>query len=180
MTWRTKRVISKHNLLLANKRLTELAGYKPVEFQRTLRSFTQLSYWRAHEFRQFLLYTWYTVFHDILPEKHCTLFRVLHVYTRLLADPSKVENEGIIDYTIELAKLFNVLSCELFGDQWAIYNVHGLLHVPQDVFKFGCTEKVSCFKFEAFMFTLKHLVRSGRNPLKQAINRYVTHSHEYN
>ena len=155
---------------MANERLTQLTQFYPCEFQRAPRSFVHLSYWRAHEFRQFLLYTWYTVLHDILPESNRLLFRLLHVFARILADPSKVNERATIDYTVTLVELFNSSSCETFGDQWAIYNVHGLLHVPEDVFKFGCLDHDSCFKFEACMFILKHLVRSGRHPLKQAVN----------
>lgn len=132
-----------------------------------------LNYWRAHELRQFLLYTWYTVLHDILPKSSRSLFRILQVYARLLADPSRVCDRATIDYAIKLAELFIASSCETFGDQWAIYNVHGLLYVPDDVLKFGCFDHDSCFNFEAFLFILKHLVRSGRHPLKQAVNRYV-------
>lgn len=73
-----------------------------------------------------------------------------------------------------MAEIFIVRACELFGNQWAVYNVHGLLHIPDDVFTFGqYLEEICCFKFESFLFFIKRLVRSGREPLKQAINRLV-------
>jgi len=150
-----------------------LPEYCPTELQRAPRSFSQLTYWRAHEYSQFILYLWYPLFHDVLGGAHRSLLLILHVYTRILCDSTKVQCPSVIEYTINLAKLFIALACETFGDQFAVYNVHGLLHVSEDVFRFGCLERQSCFKYEAFMYILKHLVRSGRHPLKQAVNRYV-------
>lgn len=167
----TKRAISDNHLNVINTRLSELVEYYPCEFQRAPRSFKHLSYWRAHEFRQFLLYTWYTVLQDILPESSRSLFRLLHVFARILSDPSKVADDQNVDYATKIAQIFIAESCEAFGDQFAIYNVHGLLHVPEDVRRFGCLDEDSCFKFESFLYVLKHLVRSGRHPLKQAVNR---------
>lgn len=45
--------------------------------------------------------------------------------------------------------------------------------MPDDVYRFKGVESVSCFKFESFLYFIKRLVRSGRAPLKQAINRYL-------
>lgn len=93
------------------------------------------------------------------------------MYCRLLSNAG--DDREVIDYCIKLAEIFIVQSCEIYGDKWAVYNVHGLLHVPDDVYRFKGMEAVSCFKFESFLFFIKRLVRSGRAPLKQAINRYI-------
>lgn len=167
------RCISASNLKRVNERLNQLSAFCPAEFQRAPRAMSMLAFWRAHEYRQFLLYLGPSVLHDILPENEYTHLLTLQMYTRLLADSERVKNRAVIDFAKKLAELFITTACEIFGDHWCSYNIHGLMHVPEDVFKFGCLEKASCFKFENFLYILKKMVRSGREPLKQAINRYV-------
>ena len=53
-----------------------------------------------------------------------------------------------------------------------MYNVHGLLHLHEDIRNFQCSlNELSCFKFENFLQKLKKLVRSGQNPLVQVAKR---------
>lgn len=78
-----------------------------------------------------------------------------------------------IDYCKQLAKVYVRKSCEVYGDHWSVSNAHGLLHIPDDVYRFGAVDEISCFEFEGFLYFVKQFVRSGRLPLQQAINRYV-------
>lgn len=151
--------------------------YYPCDFQRAARSLKPLSYWRAHECRQFLLYTWYTVLHEVLLESNRFLFRLLHVFARILANPWKIGDRSAIDYAIKTAEVFIAASCETFGNQRAIYNVHGLLHVPEDVFKFGCLDHDFCSEFESFMFILKHYVQDAIHWNKQLLGKQDTNEY---
>ena len=45
-------------------------------------------------------------------------------------------------------------------------------HVPDEVVRFGPLMAYTCYKFESYLFVLKRDVRSGRNPMRQVINRY--------
>ena len=59
----------------------------------------------------------------------------------------------------------------LFGNKFAIYNTHSLLHLIDDVNEKGSLDENSAFKFENYMQAIKKCVRTGKNPLIQVINR---------
>ena len=65
---------------------------------------------------------------------------------------------------------FVLLAKDVFGDEIAVYNLHNLVHLPDDVRKFGPLDGFSAFAFENFLGSLKRLVRSGRLPLQQIVN----------
>lgn len=52
-----------------------------------------------------------------------------------------------------------------------MYNVHGLVHIAEDVKLFGPLDAYSAFPFENFLSRLKRLVSSPRYPLQQVIKR---------
>ena len=59
-----------------------------------------------------------------------------------------------------------------------MYNVHSLVHLPDDVQFFGPLDGISCFPFENFLHSVKRLVRSPYLPLQQVVNRvYERHCH---
>ena len=58
-----------------------------------------------------------------------------------------------------------------------VYNVHNLVHLPDDVRKFGPLDSFSAFAFENFLRSLKRLVRSGRLPLQQIVHRLIESQH---
>ena len=59
-----------------------------------------------------------------------------------------------------------------FGVNFVSYNVHGILHLTDDVKKYKCTlDKLSAFPFENFLGKLKRMVRSYSNPVQQVIKR---------
>ena len=59
----------------------------------------------------------------------------------------------------------------LFGRRFAIYNVHSLSHFKDNIIYQGPLDINSFFKYENYMQYLKHMVRNGKNPLTQIINR---------
>ena len=59
-----------------------------------------------------------------------------------------------------------------FGDTFAVYNVHALLHLCEAVDNFNSSlNDISAFKFENFMQNLKRIVRNGSNPVSQIAKR---------
>lgn len=61
--------------------------------------------------------------------------------------------------------------CQIYGDDMAVYNVHGLVHLAKDAVTYGSLECISSFPFENFLSKLKHLVRKPHFPLQQVIRR---------
>ena len=88
------------------------------------------------------------------------------------------KHSSMTDYARKLLRYF-VANCEpLYGPEFVVYNVHGLLHVADDVQYFGTSlDNVSAFKYENYLQTIKRLVRGASNPIAQVSKRL--HEHEY-
>lgn len=75
------------------------------------------------------------------------------------------------DYAHSLLVLFVELSKNLYGCDFLVYNVHGLVHLADDVKRYGSLDSFSAFPFENELKSLKRLVRKAGNPLAQCIRR---------
>jgi hypothetical protein len=74
-------------------------------------------------------------------------------------------------YARELLSAFVKHFCEMYGDENAVYNVHGLVHLAKEVELFGSLENVSSFPYENYLSKLKRMVRKPEFPLQQIIRR---------
>ena len=59
----------------------------------------------------------------------------------------------------------------LFGERFCIDNVHSLLHLIDDVIEHSILDKNSAIKYENDLQKIKIMVRGGKCPLTQIINR---------
>lgn len=141
----------------------------PDEFSRKPRTLLEIDRWKATEFRQFLLFTGPLVLREILTEALYKHFLLLHVAVTCLV--SKVLCETMSDYARKLLICFVEHGCKLYGDEFAVYNVHSLTHITDDVEKFGCLDNISCFPFENHLRKLKKTVRKPSLPLQQIVSR---------
>lgn len=60
---------------------------------------------------------------------------------------------------------------ELYGEKFIVYNVHGLLHLVEDVKIHGPLDSFSAFPSENYLGKLKQSVRKPEYPLAQIIRR---------
>ena len=120
--WEELNIPSTTHLQIIKKRLYELRLYCPVDFKRLPREFSKMK--KAHEFRQFWLYTAFPTLHDILPEDNLLNLLMLHVFLRLLSDSEKVRRPEVIEFTKKLARAFLVSVIECYGHEHVNYNVH--------------------------------------------------------
>ena len=139
----------------------------PSEFSRKPRSLEELKFWKATEFRSFLLYSGPLVLKG-LPKRHYQLFLLLHAGISLLcgdlSEQRIVEAEDILSHFVK--------NCAtLLGKEFIVMNVHSLIHLGQQCRQFGNLDKFSAFKFENYLGKLKKTVRSANKPLKQIIRR---------
>lgn len=74
-------------------------------------------------------------------------------------------------YSRTLLRHFVAESRKLYGPHFVSYNVHGLIHLPADVMRFGPLDTFSCFPFENYLQQLKRKVRRSSNPLAQVVKR---------
>lgn len=60
---------------------------------------------------------------------------------------------------------------ELYCQEFLVYNVHSLIHLADDAFKFGSLDNVSAFKYENYMQRIKRMLRAKDHQLAQVIRR---------
>ncbi|XP_051165727.1 uncharacterized protein LOC127284370 [Leptopilina boulardi] len=159
-----------------SKMLLKLRRSAPSEFARKPRLLSDFKFWKATEFRTFLLYTGPIVLKKIFylkekPEIY-SHFLLLHFAATILvnADLSRVQSN--IDYADNLLNRFVKEFPNIYAEKYVSQNVHNLLHICADVKRFGNLDKFSAFRFENYMLTIKKMIRKGEKPLEQIARRY--------
>lgn len=150
--------------------LEDCAKMFPREISRKPRSLKELCRFKATEFRHFLLYTGPCVLKNVLDKLKFKHFLLLHSAMKILlsnraSDPLLNKGANI------LLHKFVEMGSEIYGQQFVIFNVHGLLHLSDDALNFGNLENVSAFPFENYLYKLKRLVRGKRLQLEQIVRR---------
>lgn len=154
---------------LVSDRLLALRDYIPTEFARRPRSLAERNRWKATEFRQFLLYTGPVVLKGVLQSQIYDNFMLLStgVYILVSSEYCLRMNDLANSLLISFVQHFS----QLFGPEFLVYNVHGLVHLCEDVKIHGNLDLFSSFPYENFLGHLKKMVRGPRNPLTQVIRR---------
>lgn len=161
--------LNKQSVQNLSTRLINLRPYIPVEFARRPRDITSIGQWKATELRSFLLYLAPVVLKGIVNKLVFNHFLTLHVAIRLLCNECHIKN--YTDYARDLLKFFVLKFIELYGSMYASHNIHGLLHIVDDVEKFGVLDNFSTFPFENYLKTLKSFIRKADKPLQQLHRR---------
>lgn len=144
----------------------------PSDFSRQPRSLSDLAYWKATEFRQFILYIGPLVFKGIIGKPIYSLFLSLHVAMSILLNEDDEKRNTLLQYSREILQWFVDASSREFGETFTSYNVHSLSHLADDVERYGTSlNDLSAFKFENYMQILKKKVRNTNNPVAQVIKR---------
>ena len=139
------------------------------EFARKTRPLRDLPHFKATEHRLHLLYVTAVAFKQVLPPKYYNHFLLFHVALKILMDENLCSR--YYRYAETLLKQF-VTDCKiLYGPAFISYNVHVLIHLARDAFKYGSLCRVSCFPFENKNQLIINLVRTGARPLEQAVRR---------
>lgn len=162
-------LISKENVEEISRRLIAIRNSVPSEFVRQPRSLVDLPRWKATEFRQFLLYWGPVVLKDLLPAPLYNHFLCLHLAMKILVSVKLCFHYN--NYSKQLLRNFASESRKLYGPEFVVYNVHGLIHLPDDVLRFGPVDNFSCFPFENFLQQIKKKIRRSQNPLAQVVKR---------
>lgn len=100
----------------------------PLEFSRKPRNLEDIKHWKATEFRQ-ILYTGPMVLKNILRHDKYTHFLSFHVAVRMLCADQCTN----IDYAQALLVHFVKWFADLYGPEHVSHNVHGLIHLADDV-----------------------------------------------
>lgn len=154
-----------------SSRLVEVSLTVPDDFSRKPRCIKEIDRWKATEFRLFLLYLAPVVLKDVVSKEIYDHFMLLHCSARILSSPTLVREEDKIDYAEQLLKLFVQHCIPLYGPEFITYNVHCLVHLPNEARRFGPLEMFSAFPYENYLNSVKRLLRSNAKPLEQLCKR---------
>lgn len=157
--------VSKENIDNISKKLLDICSYIPKEFARKPRSLTELNYWKATEYRQFLLYTGIVVLKDNIDEDIYYEFLVLHCAYRMLCCPKHSEKN--LETAQDLLNNFVENFPPIFGENSISCNVHNLLHIKSTVQQVGNPVKGSAYAFENFLQKIKKVVKQPSKILEQ-------------
>nr|XP_020441759.1 uncharacterized protein LOC109951534 [Monopterus albus] len=124
----------------------------PVEITRTPRSLSERKFWKASEWRAFLLFYALPILKGILPVRFWNnlFLLVFSIYT-LLQDT--IKTRSILMAEVALKK-FVIEFQRLYGKNHMTFNIHLLTHVTQSVKHWGPLWATSTFPFESNMGTL--------------------------
>ncbi|KAG4075386.1 hypothetical protein HA402_007963, partial [Bradysia odoriphaga] len=141
---------------------------KPSEIVKSNRSLRCLSFWKAAEFRTFLLKTGPIALQGSLTGEMYNHFMALHCGVTICT--SEKLNK-FLPVARSLFRSFTERFGEIYGNEYATYSTHSLIHVVDDVERLGVLDNYSAFPGESNLGFLKNLVRGGHLPLQQVIKR---------
>jgi len=160
------------DIKIISDKLTDYQKTTPNDFSRKPRSLYDYKHFKATELRNFLLYTGPIVLKNYLQNNLYTNFIVLHVSITILINPNYCTNKTFIAYAKKLLIKFVLGFQKLYGKENVSHNVHNLLHLADDVQKYGALDEFSAFRFENHMSSIKKMLRKSERPLQQLAKRY--------
>lgn len=140
----------------------------PTEIHRAVRTLDCLSFWKASEFRTFLHYLSIVILPDILRKDVVEHFLTLFCAITICSSQSYF---NFLPLAQELLKHFVEQYKYFYGSHYITSNVHNLLHVVNEVEKFGPLQNFNAYPFENQLYLIKRMLRQGNKPLSQIAKR---------
>ena len=157
------------NILRIENNMKRIRSVCPNEFARKCREFTLAHLWKATELRTFLLCLGPIVLKGRLKNRVYQHFMLLHFAICYLCDPSpRTDHLGKIQ---KYLKKFVLEHARIYGEHTIVHNVHALLHIIDDVRRYGNLDIFSAFAFKNVLSQLRKLIRSGAKAIQQLIKR---------
>ena len=160
-------VTEKH---VVNDKIEDFRKFVPNDFNRLPRKLDEADKFKATEFRTLLLYLGVIVFKGVLKTKYMNNFLILMTIVRILCNKNLIHDEEILQYVENLCKTFIRQYQKLYKCN-VVYNIHSLIHIVDDVRKFGVLDSISAFPYESMLGNIKRKLRSGHLPLAQICHR---------
>lgn len=159
-------------ILAISERLSNFREHFPSDIPRKPRSLLQIDHFKGTEFRTLLLYTGIVALRDIIKPREYRNYLRFHAAIYILLSPRADNSEWNLQAAALLKKF--VKGCmNLYGNEFMVYNVHGLLHINDDALLFGSLDNASCFPFENYMQKIKILLSSHNFQLEQVVKRII-------
>lgn len=130
----------------------------PLEIIGSPRSFKYIQYWKASEWRAFLLFYAIAVLPGVLHPIYVQHFFLLSFSMHILLQTSISQRE--LQMAHEYLVLFVVKMKALYGEENVTFNCHQLIHLTESVQNWGPLWATSTFSFERNNGNLRALLRS--------------------
>jgi len=143
--------------------------YTPSEFSRRPRSFSDLSRFKCTELRCILFYFSPLLFKQVMSRELFEHYMHFQIAFTLLGREDLYRDN--MDTAQELLEHFVETYGDHYGDESISYCVHSLLHVVDDVRRFGKLDDYSGFKFENELQVVRNSIKGFSKPLQQMIRR---------
>ena len=142
----------------------------PHCISRTPRSLKLLSFWKAQEFHNFLIFYGPFVLKDILPLNAYEHFLLL---SQTMFDVlSFTQNQTDLDRIDLNFNRFVYEFQQIYGLQNMSYNIHLLLHISKNLHCFGPERLYYMYKFESYNCLLNNLFNGNQSICKQIVQRF--------
>ena len=138
----------KRKIALVDKRLLAIKPSSMIT-RKPRKLSEHMKYYKASEYRSFLLYYSLPVLHDILPEDYWNHYALLVVSIYYLLQQSISEEQ--LANSEKMLKKFCMQFEILYGRRYMTANVHNLLHLTDCIRELGPLWAFSCFHFESQM-----------------------------
>jgi hypothetical protein len=142
-----------------SSRLINLSKHIPIEFSRDPRSLAEMARWKGTELHLFRDYLSITVFKNILPDTLYNHYLHFHVAIRSFSRDSTCQIDGVFTWCRALLNKFVNDSMTLMGRHFVSSYIHYLIHVVDDVEKFGPLPRWNGYWAENYLQMLKSLVK---------------------
>lgn len=141
----------------------------PAEIHRPVRTLDNLAHWKGSELASFLNYIGIVVLKEELPADDYYNFMVLFCIVTIY---STNHYRHLFGLARSLTRHFVENYDELHGHHLTS-NTHNILHMSDEVERFGPLPTLSAYPFENILGQIKKKLRHGRYPLVQAANRFT-------
>ena len=161
--------LSKTDLTSLSDKIQQLSFFTPHEFQRRPRRLDKfLPYFKATEFRYFILYLGPYAFKNFLSERFYLHFLLLHFSIYVFCSNNLSHLHVLANNCLNF---FVQQMPELFGSHSVSYNFHILLHIYEFVKRYGSLDNYSTFRFENFLGILKRRLKVNRYVFQHTLNQ---------
>lgn len=167
------------NIYSLNKKVSKILDERisntrfPKEVKRKLRSTNNILFWKASEFRIFLLISPILMKNLISKDVYNHWLLLVHGVTLLLG--TEITKSDVDEAEFALQKFVSGVK-EIYGSQELSYNIHLLLHLPQAVKSWGPLWAHSCFLYEDSLGQLKQFHHGTRGEANNILSTYVMQS----
>jgi len=165
----SKLKLSAENHRILTSRLLQVADYCPKEFSRKPQIIKKYGGFKATENRQLFLYVAPTVYYGLVNAAVYKHLLLLHSAIRILS--SSPLSDNLLDFARLALNIFVTRAEGIYGPEFLSYVTHCLLHLVDDVRRFGPLDEISMFPYENNMTYFRKACRKPHQHLQQIAKR---------